>query len=59
VVSEESIVEDTPKPTSEVVEKKSTPDSNSSTDKSSEKQHREPVQKTDGVRKKIFNYWHS
>ena len=52
VVSEESLAEGPPKPTPEVVEKKSTSDSNSSTDKSSEKQHREPVQKIEGSEKK-------
>lgn len=52
VVAEESIVEDLPKPTSEVVEKKPTPDANISTDKSTEKQHKKPVHKTDGAEKK-------
>jgi len=55
VVSEESLAEGTPKPTPEVVEKKSTSDSNSSTDKSSEKQHREPVQKIEESEKKSSN----
>jgi transcription termination factor Rho len=55
VVSEESLAEGPPKPTPEVVEKKSTSDSNSSTDKSSEKQHREPVQKTEESEKKSSN----
>jgi len=55
VVSEESLDEGTPKPTPEVVEKKSTSDSNSSTDKSSEKQHREPVQKIEESEKKSSN----
>mgnify|MGYP003567525078 FL=1 len=55
VTSEESLAEGTPKPTPEVVEKKSTSDSNSSTDKSSERQHREPVQKIEGSEKKSSN----
>ena len=55
VVSEESLAEGTTKPTPEVVEKKSTSDSNSSTDKSSEKQHREPVQKIEESEKKSSN----
>ena len=55
MVSEESLAEGTPKPTPEVVEKKSTSDSNSSTDKSSEKQHREPVQKIEESEKKSSN----
>ena len=55
VTSEESLAEGTPKPTPEVVEKKSTSDSNSSTDKSSEKQHREPVQKIEESEKKSSN----
>jgi transcription termination factor Rho len=52
VVSEDSISEASPKSTSEVLDKKSTPDLNSSTDKSSEKQHREPAQKIEGADKK-------
>ena len=52
VVPEDSISEASPKSTSEVLDKKSTPDLNSSTDKSSEKQHREPAQKIEGADKK-------
>ena len=52
VVSEDSISEATPKSTSEVIDEKSIPDSNSSTDNSSEKQHREPAQKIEGSDKK-------
>jgi len=55
VASEESLAEGTPKPTPEVVEKKSTSDSNSSTDKSSERQHRETLQKIEGSEKKSSN----
>jgi transcription termination factor Rho len=52
VVSEDTTSEATPKSTSEVIDEKSIPDSNSSTDNSSEKQHREPAQKIEGSDKK-------
>ena len=52
VVAEESIVEDLPKPTSEVVEKKPAPNADTSADKPAEKQHKKPVHKTDGAEKK-------
>ena len=52
VVTEESIVEDLPKSTSEVVEKKPTPNADTSADKPTEKQHKKPVHKTDGAEKK-------
>ena len=52
VVAEESIVEDLPKPTSEVVEKKPAPNADTSADKPTEKQHKKPVNKTDGAEKK-------
>ena len=52
VVAEESIVENLPKPTSEVVEKKPAPNADTSTDKPAEKQHKKPVHKTDGAEKK-------
>ena len=51
-VAEESIVEDLPKPTSEVVEKKPAPNADTSADKPAEKQHKKPVHKTDGAEKK-------
>ena len=52
VVSEDTTSEATTKSTSEVIDEKSIPDSNSSTDNSSEKQHREPAQKIEGSDKK-------
>ena len=52
VVAEESIVEDLPKPTSEVVEKKPAPNADTSADKPAEKQHKKPVHKTDVAEKK-------
>ena len=52
VVAEESIVENLPKPTSEVVEKKTSPNVDTSADKPTEKQHKKPVHKTDGAEKK-------
>jgi transcription termination factor Rho len=52
VVPEDTTSEATPKSTSEVIDEKSIPDSNSSTDNSSEKQHREPAQKIEGSDKK-------
>ena len=51
-VAEESIVEDLPKPISEVVEKKPAPNADTSTDKPAEKEHKKPVHKTDGAEKK-------
>ena len=52
VVPEDSVTKDVTKPTTEVVEKKPTPNADTSADKPSEKQHKKPVHKTDGAEKK-------
>jgi len=52
VVPEDSVTKDVTKPTTEVVEKKPTPNADTSADKPTEKQHKKPVHKTDGAEKK-------
>ena len=52
VVAEENIAEESLQPIPETIEKKPTPDANTSGDKSTEKQHKKPVHKTDGAEKK-------
>jgi len=52
VMPEDSVTKDVTKPTTEVVEKKPTPNADTSADKPTEKQHKKPVHKTDGAEKK-------